>query len=58
MSPVCATCTFFFGCTAGEACVTLVPPPGVEPGPSAVKAQSPNHWTARTVFFFIVVKYT
>ena len=26
---------------------SLVPLPGIEPGPSAVKAWSPNHWTAR-----------
>ena len=25
----------------------LVPLPGIEPAPSAVKAQSPNHWTDR-----------
>ena len=25
----------------------LVPRPGIEPGSSAVKARSPNHWTAR-----------
>ena len=25
----------------------LVPRPGIEPGPSAVRAQSTNHWTAR-----------
>ena len=36
---------FFFGrCTA---CGILVPRPGIEPGPSAVTAQSPNHRTAR-----------
>ena len=29
------------------ACGILVPQPGIEPGPSAVKAPSPNHWTAR-----------
>ena len=31
-----------------EACGILVPRPGIEPGPSpsAVKAPSPNHWTA------------
>ncbi|XP_054940556.1 nuclear factor 1 A-type isoform X11 [Physeter macrocephalus] len=29
------------------ACGILVPPPGIEPWPSSVKAQSPNHWTAR-----------
>ena len=28
------------------ACGILVKP-GIEPGPSAVKALSPNHWTAR-----------
>ena len=25
----------------------LVPQPGIEPGPLAVKAPSPNHWTTR-----------
>ena len=29
------------------ACGILVPWPGIEPRPSAVKAQSPNHWTTR-----------
>ena len=29
------------------ACGILVPRPGIEPGPSAVRVQSPNHWTAR-----------
>ena len=29
------------------ACEILVPQPGIEPGPSAVEAQSSNHWTAR-----------
>ena len=33
------------------ACRILVPPPGIEPRPSAVKALSPNHWTAREVPF-------
>ena len=27
----------------------LVPLPGIEPGPPAVEARSPNHWTAREV---------
>ena len=31
------------------ACRILVPPPGIEPGPLAVKAQSPNHWTTREI---------
>ena len=29
------------------ACGILVPRPGIEPGPSSVKAQNPNHWTTR-----------
>ena len=29
------------------ACGILVPQPGMEPRPMAVKAGSPNHWTAR-----------
>ena len=29
------------------ACGILVPPPGIELEPSAVKAQSPDHWTAK-----------
>ena len=35
---------FWLRCTA---CGLLVPRPGIEPGPLAVRAQSPNHWTAR-----------
>ena len=27
----------------------LVPPPGMKPGPLAVRAWSPNHWTVREV---------
>ena len=29
------------------ACGILVPRPEIKPSPSAVKAQSPNHWTSR-----------
>ena len=36
---------FFFSCTA--ACRILDPQPGIEPAPSAVKAQSANPWTTR-----------
>ena len=34
--------------------ISLVPQPEIKPTPSAVKAQSPNHWTTRgfTQFFF------
>ena len=39
-------CYYFFW-PHHAACGILVPRPGVEPRPSAVKAQSPNHWTAR-----------
>ena len=31
------------------ACRILVPRPGTEPRPVAVKAPSPNHWTAREI---------
>ena len=31
------------------ACRILVPWPGIEPGPRAVRAWSPNHWTVREV---------
>ena len=31
------------------ACGILVPRPGIKPAPSAVKAQGPNHWTAREI---------
>ena len=38
---------FFFFWPHHGACGVLVPQPGVEPAPSAVRAWSPNHWTAR-----------
>ena len=41
---VVVVCLFLLHCTV---CGILVPRPGIEPGPSAVRAQSPNHWTAR-----------
>ena len=37
---------FFFWPRRGTRGI-LVPRAGLEPGPSAVKVQSPNHWTAR-----------
>ena len=36
-----------FLATPGGACRILIPPSGMEPVPPAVRAQSPNHWTAR-----------
>ena len=38
---------FFFFWPRQVACGILVLQPGIEPMPSAVKVQSPNHWTAR-----------
>ena len=37
----------FFFWPRPAACGILVPQPGIEPRPSAVKARSPNRWTAR-----------
>ena len=39
----------FFSWLCPAACGILVPRPGVEPGPSAARMGSPNHWTAREV---------
>ena len=38
---------FFFFWLHRVACGILVPQPGIEPVPSAVKVQGPNHWTVR-----------
>ena len=35
---------FFFFCLHRRACGILVPRSGIEPTPSAIKAQSLNHW--------------
>ena len=37
----------FIFCLYRVACEILVPRPGIELKPSAVKVQSPNHWTTR-----------
>ena len=37
------------------ACGILVPQPGTEPGPSAVRVQSPNHWFSSVQFSRSVV---
>ena len=49
MGPCNLTPVFFFFWLLPAAYGILVPQPGMEPGPSAVKTQSPNHWTAREV---------
>ena len=38
---------FFFFKLCRTACRILVPLPRIKPGPTAVKAQNPNHWSAR-----------
>ena len=48
-------CLWFFWLPC-KACGILVPRPGIEPGPSAVKAPSPNHWTAREFPIFLIFK--
>ena len=48
---------FLFFWPHHEACGILVPQPGIEPGPSTVRAWSPNHWTAREfpdIFYFFI----
>ena len=42
----CTPFSFFFGCSCAASGI-LVPKPGIEPMPSAVKEQSPNHWITR-----------
>ena len=37
------------------ACKILVPQPGIEPRPSRVEEQNPNHWTAREILDFYVL---
>ena len=44
--PLELACVLFFP-FGHTACGILVPQPGIEPEPSAVKALSPHHWTAR-----------
>ena len=51
---VALTLIFFFW-PRHVACRILVPQPGIEPRPTAIKVLSPNHWTAReflTLIFF------
>ena len=45
-NPFKFSCSFLFS-FGHVACGILVPRPGIEPRPSAVRAQSPNHWTTR-----------
>ena len=42
---------FLFVWPYHTACGILVPWPGIEPGPMAVKVPSPNHWPARNSLF-------
>ena len=53
--------TLFYFWPRRVACGVLVPRPGIKTGPSAVRARSPNHWTAREVpqrvFLFVCLFY-
>ena len=40
---------FFFFWLCHAACGISVPQPGIEPRPSAVRVQSPNHWVVKEV---------
>ena len=46
---------FWFFCHAGG---ILVPWPGIEPGPSAVKALCPNRWMATEFLFWLLKEHT
>ena len=46
---------FFFGRTMWHEGI-LVPQPGIKPAPPAVEARSFNHWTAREVPKFMLLK--
>ena len=48
-----ALCVTLFFNQCHLACGILVPRPGIEPGPSAVKTWSPNHWTTREFPLFL-----
>ena len=51
--------SFFLG--GGEpyraACEISVPGPGIEPTPTEVEAQSPNHWTTREFLTLYILNY-
>ena len=45
--------SYYFGVSA---CRILVPQPGIEPMPLAMKAQSLNHWTARQISIYVYIQ--
>ena len=49
---------YFYFLSLHVACGILVPQPWIEPGPLAVKAQSPSHWTTRKfpIMYFLKLK--
>ena len=53
-TPAAGFSFFFFFLAVLHSLGILVPQPGLEPGPSAVKAVSLNHWTSRGVPGFFV----
>ena len=44
--------------SSSTVCGILVPQPGIELGPMAVKVPSPNHWTAREVPTWLLFKWS
>ena len=50
------TYLFFWPWLAACGCGILVPQPGIEPRPSAVRAQSPNYWTTRELPIKLILK--
>ena len=49
--------SFLYFTSGGMGCVILVPPPGIEPRPIAVKAWTPNLWIIMEfpwLFFFFL----
>ena len=46
---------FFFFLPHHLVCEILIPWPGIKPRPSAVEAQSPNHWTARKLLSLMIL---
>ena len=51
-----ATLLLFFGHTACLVCRILVPRPGSERSPTAMKAPSLNHWTTRELPMVLFLK--
>ena len=49
--PITLHTWFYFLAVPHVACGILVTQPGIEPVPTAMEAQRPNHWTAKGIIF-------